>query len=89
MKSKNKIVGNHLHIPFRDNSIMKPPFWENYLKLSCILNFRNICNKKLKMHLCPHFLWILKDYAEIFFKIVAEYVFYFVLFFAEPCLSVS
>ena len=33
------------------------------------------------MHLCPHFLWILKDYAEIFFQIVAEHVFCFVLFF--------
>ena len=69
--------------------LRSPMLNETPVKLSCILNFRNICNKKLKMHLCPHFLWILKDYAEMFFKIVAEYVFYFVLFFAEPCLSVS
>ena len=30
------------------------------------------------MHLWPLFLWILKDYAEIFFQTVAEYVFCFV-----------
>ena len=73
----------------RRRILRSPMLNETPVKLSCILNFRNICNKKLKMHLCPHFLWILKDYAEMFFKIVAEYVFYFVLFFAEPCLSVS
>ena len=72
MKSKNKIVGDHLHIAFRDNSVMKPPFCENYLKLWRILNLLSIFDKKWKMH-----LWILKDYAEIFFKIVAEYVFFF------------
>lgn len=57
MKSKNKIVGNHLHIAFRDNSVMKPPFCENYLKLWCILNLLSIFDKKMKnASLSPFFV---------------------------------
>ena len=72
----------------RQRILRSPMLNETPVKLSCILNFRNICNKKLKMHLCPHFLWILKDYAEMFSKL-SQNMFFILFCFLLNLVSVS